>query len=200
MAIPLTKHYVTPEEYYEFERAAQVRHDYYDGEIYDMSGGTIVHSLICANLGGELRSRLKGSPCFALEANLRLRIMATGLRCYPDASVYCGPLERDPQDSAGGTLTNPTVVFEVLSPSTQSYDRGFKSDNYRTIPSLKTYMFVSQTSPQIDVFYRQDDGSWLSESMEGLDAKVSLPAINIELPLKEIYDRVRFRDTGSFVL
>lgn len=200
MAIPLAKHYLTPEEYYILGRATDVRHDYYDGEIFDMSGGTIVHSRICSNIIGELSRQLKGSPCAAFEANLRLFIRASGLRCYPDASVFCGPLETDPQDSEGETVTNPTVVFEVPSPSTSKYYQGFKSDNYRMIPSLKAYALVSQKSPSVHAFFRQEDGSWLPMEIDSLDGTLQLPAINVELPLKEIYDRVDFSKSASVVL
>src|SRR4051812_24533660 len=111
----------TPQEYYVLERAAAYKSDYYKGEIFAMSGGTVAHSRISSNLVREVGNRLKGSPCDAYESNLRLKVKATGLRCYPDASVYCGKLERDPEDSSGETVTNPTVLFEVLSPSTEAY-------------------------------------------------------------------------------
>jgi len=192
MALPLKKHYITPEEYYLLERASDVRHDYFDGEIFDMSGGSIVHSRICSNVIIALGSRLKGGPCDVFEANLRLLIRSTGLRCYPDASVYCGPLETDPQDGDEETVTNPTVVFEVLSPSTESYDRGAKSSNYKTIPSLKALVLVSRSSPKVEAFFRQKDESWLPVEISGLSQSLPIPAVRVELPLVEIYDRVSF--------
>ena len=134
----------TPAEYYRLEREAEYKSDYYQGEIFAMAGGTIRHSTICNNLGGELRNRLKGTPCRAYESNLRLKVLATGLRTYPDVSIYCSPLERDPEDPFAETLTNPTALFEVLSPSTEAYDRGLKAGNYRTISSLQAYILISQ--------------------------------------------------------
>jgi Uma2 family endonuclease len=182
----------TPQEYYRLERAAHYKSDYYNGEIFDMSGGTIRHSLITANIVGELRQHLKGKPCTAYESNLRLVVKATGLRCYPDASVYCQPLEPDDEDSSGETVINPTVLFEVLSKSTEGYDRGFKSRNYRQIKSLRAYAMVSQEMPHVEIYVRQQDGSWLLSDARGLDGVLQISAIDVELPLAEIYHRVDF--------
>jgi Uma2 family endonuclease len=187
----------TPQEYYVLERAATYKSDYYDGEIFDRSGGTITHSLINANVIGELWKRLKGKPCVPYESNLRLRIKATGLRCYPDASAYCDPLERDEEDSSGETVTNPTVLFEVLSPSTEAYDRGFKSESYRRIESLRAYVLVSQDVPQAEVYQRQMDGSWSLRDVRGLDGVLSLSPVGVELPLAEVYERVDFTASES---
>jgi Uma2 family endonuclease len=187
----------TPEEYYCQERAAQYKSDYYRGEIFAMSGGTIRHSLISANLVGELRQRVKGKPCTAFEANLRLKVKATGLRTYPDASLYCDPIERDEEDPAGETVTNPTVLFEVLSKSTEAYDRGLKAENYRRIDSLKAYVLVSQDSPHVELFERQADGLWLLREARGLDAVLAIPPIAVDLPLAEIYERVDFNVPDS---
>ena len=187
----LVKRY-TPQEYYRLERDAPYKSDYYDGEIFAMAGGTVAHSTITTNIVGELRNRLKGKPCAAYESNLRLRIRTTGLRCYPDASVFCGPLERDPEDTNLETLTNPTALFEVLSPSTEAYDRGFKAGNYRQIESLRAYVLISQTDVHAEVYSRQADGSWLLREAKGLDGVLSIPSIGIDLPLSEIYDRVDF--------
>src|SRR4051794_36596962 len=153
----------TVAEYYAMERDAEFKSDYYAGEIYSMAGGTKSHSQIVLNLCGELRQALKGKPCAPFESNLRLTIKRTGLRTYPDASVYCGPMERDQEDTSGETYTNPTVLFEVLSPSTERYDRGLKSQSYRKIESLQTYVLVSQDSPLAEIYERTPDGSWRLE-------------------------------------
>jgi Uma2 family endonuclease len=192
MGIPKPVKRYTPAEYYELERAAEYKSDYYDGEIFAMSGGTIRHSLICTNITGELRQRLKGKHCTPYESNLRLRVKATGLRCYPDASIFCSEMERDVEDSSGETVTNPTVLFEVLSESTEAYDRGLKAQNYRRIESLRAHVLVSQTSPQVELFERQPNGQWVLTEFRGLDAVLPIKAINIELPLVEIYERVDF--------
>lgn len=182
----------TPAEYYALERAATYKSDYYKGEIFAMAGGTAVHSLITANVTRELGNGLKGRPCAAYESNLRIRVKATGLRTYPDASVYCGPLEFDPDDSGVQTAMNPTVVFEVLSESTEAYDRGFKAENYRLIESLKAYVLVSQKSPHVEVYERQADGSWNLREYKRLEDSAPIPATGVSLPLAEVYARVEF--------
>lgn len=192
MSLPQCIKRFTPREYYELERKAEYKSDYYDGEIFAMSGGTSRHSVIILNIGGELRQRLKGKPCNPYESNLRLKVMATGLRTYPDVSVYCGPLERDEEDPYEETYINPTVVFEVLSKSTEGYDRGWKAENYRQIESLKAYVLVSQESPHVEIFERQPDRSWRLRETRGLDTILTISAIQVELPLAEIYDRVDF--------
>jgi Uma2 family endonuclease len=192
MALPQPVKRYTPQEYYVLERAAEYKSDYYQGEIFNMSGGTANHSLISMNVGREVGNLLKGKPCRAYESNLRLAILATGLRCYPDVSVYCGPLEFDPEDKSAETATNPTLVFEVLSKSTEGYDRGTKAENYRQIPSLRAYVLVSQRGPHVEIYERQTSGAWLLRDADGLDAALTLPAIGVDLPLSEIYAGVEF--------
>jgi len=192
MSVPQPIKRYTPQEYYRLEREATYKSDYYNGEIFNMSGGTARHSLISANIGGELRARLKGKPCRAYESNMRLKIKATGLRTYPDVGVYCGALEYDPEDDGIETVTNPTVVFEVLSKSTEGYDRGFKAENYRKVETLQAYIFVSQDSPHMEIAQRQEDGTWKLSEASGMDAVVTVPGIGVELPLAEVYDQVEF--------
>lgn len=192
MTLPEPIKRFTPAEYYALEREAAYKSDYYNGEIFAMAGGSAVHSLICTNIVREMSGRLKNTPCTTYESNLRLKVKATGLRCYPDASVYCEPLERDPDDSAGETHVNPTVLFEVLSKTTGGYDRGFKAENYRRIAALKAYVFVSQESPHIEIYERQFDGTWVLREARGIDATIRLAALNVDLPLTEIYERVKF--------
>ena len=179
-------------EYYAFEESAEYRSEFFDGEIFAMAGGSARHSLISANLLRELGNRLKGKPCAAYESNLRLKIDSSGLRTYPDAGVYCGKLDFDPEDSRGQTVLNPTVLFEVLSPSTEAYDRGKKAENYRQIPSLKAYVLVSQDRPHVEIFERVGDGSWRLSEVSGLEGGFELPCLEITLNLGEIYERVAF--------
>src|SRR5258706_1201652 len=186
MSLPPRKRY-TPQEYYALEREATYKSDYYDGEIAAMAGGTIAHSLICSNLVREVGNRLKGGPCVAYESNLRLKVRATGLRCYPDVSVFCGALERDPEDPKLETVTNPTVLIEVLSESTEAYDRGFKADNYRRIESLRAYVLVSQTSPHVEVYERPAGGAWLLGGAKGLGARGKIPSTRGGLALAGIF-------------
>jgi Uma2 family endonuclease len=192
MTLPQAKRRYTPAEYYALEEKAEYKSDYYEGEIFDMSGGTSNHSLISSNVVGELRQRLKGKPCKAYESNLRLKIEASSLRTYPDATVYCEQIRYDPEDPNRTTALNPTVLFEVLSPSTESYDRGLKSANYRLVKSLKAYGLVAKNRPYVELHYRQGNGEWAIRDIGGMDASVPLDAIGIDLPLVEIYDGVDF--------
>ena len=197
MSLPQSIKRYSPQEYYQLERSATYKSDYYNGEIFNMSGGTARHSVIMLNIGGELRARLKGKPCRAYESNLRLRIKATGLRTYPDVSVYCAPLEYDPEGDGIETAMNPTVLFEVLSKSTEGYDRGFKAENYRKVETLKAYIFVSQDSPHVEITERQSDGTWKLSEASGLDAVVTISGIGVQLPLAEVYDRVEFGERAE---
>jgi len=167
----------TPAEYYLREQKAEFKSDYYTGEIFAMAEGTIRHCQICTNLIREVGNRLKGTPCWAFESNLRLAIKASGLRCHPDVTVFCGQFEKDIEDPTDETVTNPTVIFEVLSPSTEAYDRGLKAESFRQITSLRSYVFVSQSNAHIEWYLRQPDGSWLFREVKGLDESLSIPDI-----------------------
>lgn len=196
MTLPQTVRRYSVQEYFELERKADYKSDFYNGEIFAMAGGTARHSRICTNLIALLAQQLKGGPCVPYESNLRLGIRATGLRCYPDASVYCDPLQRDEEDKEGETYTNPTVLFEVLSPSTEAYDRGLKSSSYRTIPSLKAYALISQDEPHVEVYERQSDDTWLLHEDRGLSGMLTVAAIRLRLALSEVYERVEL-DRGK---
>lgn len=179
-------------EYYALEEAAEYRSEYFEGEIFAMAGGSARHSLISANLLRELGNQLKGKCCTAYESNLRLKVEASGLRSYPDAGVYCGQLAFDAEDPRGQTALNPTVLFEVLSPSTEAYDRGKKAENYRLIPSLKAYVLISQDRAKVEVFERVGDGFWRLSEAGGLEGSIALECIEVTLSLGELYDRVEF--------
>lgn len=204
MGTPKPIRHYTPAEYYALEGKAEYKSDYYNGEIFpsgeigpdglliSMAGGSVRHSMICASIVRETGNRLKGKPCITFESNVRLKIKSTGLRTYPDVSVYCGPREYDPEDPSGQTLFNPSVLFEVLSPTTEGYDRGTKASHYRRIESLQTLVLVTQGAAHLEVHLRQPDGNWTIREYDGLESMLPLPSLNIELPLAEIYDRVDF--------
>jgi Uma2 family endonuclease len=191
MSLPRTLSHFSPEEYLAFERGTDARHEYLDGHVYAMAGESIEHSRICVNVAGELRSRLKGRPCEVLSPNMKVVTSPSGLFSYPDVVVICG----EPQfyDERRDILTNPTVVFEVLSPSTEAYDRGEKFLRYRTqIETLREYILVSQHRPLVEHYVRQPDGSWSYSSAGSLEESVDLVSIDSRLPLSEVYDRIVF--------
>src|SRR5207244_6997396 len=133
---------------------------------------------------------LKGRPCVLFNSDLRLKIVATGLCTYPDLSVVCGPLEL--AGAEDDVIVNPTLLAEVLSDSTEAYDRGKKFEHYRQIPTLKEYLLVSQKEPRIEQFIRQPDGRWLLSEAAGLDASLELPSLCIRLSLAEVFAMVNF--------
>lgn len=191
MSLPRSLSYFSPEEYLAFERGTDARHEYLDGHVYAMAGESIEHSRICVNVAGELRARLKGKPCEVLSPNMKVVTSPSGLFSYPDVVVVCG--EPRFHDERRDVLTNPTVVFEVLSPSTEAYDRGEKFLRYRTqIATLREYVLVSQHRPLVEHYVRQPDGSWGYSSAGDLSGAIDLPSIDCRLPLSEIYDRVIF--------
>jgi len=181
---------LTPEQYLEAERAAEFRHEYYDGHIYAMSGGSYRHGQIIGNLTTRLSNRLERRPCSVVPNDLRLRVSPGGLFTYPDVIVICG----DPRfaDDRHDTLLNPALIVEVLSPSTEAYDRGFKSAQYRTVESLQEYALVSQTEPRVEVFRRQPGGHWLLSEAIGLEAVCHFESLDCAVPLAEVYAKVTF--------
>ena len=184
------KHYVTPEEYLQREKDAEFRSEYFRGEMFAMAGASANHNLIVGNCVQTLGQQLKKKPCRVYPSDLKLRIEATGLYTYPDLSVVCG----EPELECNGVdvLLNPVVLIEVLSDSTEAYDRGKKFEHYRTIPCLKHYVLIAQDRHSIDCFSRTPDGSWLLTSCQSLDEKVELEAIDSQLAAAEVYDKVVF--------
>lgn len=180
----------SPQEYLALERAAEHRSEFYRGEIFAMAGSSRQHDRVCFNLTAELQRALKGSPCEGFTGNMRVRVSPTGLYTYPDASVACGELQFD--DAEVDTLLNPTIIFEVLSPSTESRDRGWKFDQYRQIPSLQEYVLLTQDQPRVERFERSHDESWRWSVTTGIDAQVLFAAIHCQIPLSEIYADVQF--------
>jgi Uma2 family endonuclease len=177
------------EEYLERERVSEVRHEFLGGEIRAMTGGSSNHSLISMNVGGELRSQLKNCGCRVYNNDMRIKCR-TGLYTYPDASVVCGASEFE--NNRNDTLLNPVAIFEVLSPSTQAYDRGDKFSHYRTIPSLKEYVLISQDWPLVEHHIRDDSGKWTLFTTTDRAGSVRLSATRVELSMSEIYYGIEF--------
>ena len=190
MSVAQKKPRLTPQEYLAIERAAEFRSEYFAGEMFAMAGGKPRHSLVSANVIGTLRALLKGRRCTAYESNLRVAVSDTGLYTYPDASVFCEPMTFiDPEQD---TATNPTLLVEVLSKSTEGYDRGKKFEHYRRLASLREYVLVSQDEPHVERFLREEDGRWVLAAVSGLDAVLRLTSIDVDLPLAEVYEKVDF--------
>ncbi len=192
MSLPVEKHRYTIEEYVRLERDAVDKHEFHEGEILAMSGGTVAHSLITMNVGSSLHRRLQGKRCRTYDSNLRVRMHGTERYVYPDVTIICGPPQFDPDDSTGESIVNPSVIVEVLSPSTASYDRTIKFDWYRRTPSLTEYVMVSQDSPRIEVFRRESEQTWALEVSLGPEASARIPSIDVTLPLSEVYAGVEF--------
>ena len=187
MAYPKSDH-LTPEDYLAAERVAETKSEYFAGERFAMSGGSRAHSLICVNVIREASTRLgKSASCEVHTSDLRVKSAATGLYTYPDVTIVCGEMRFD--DDQRDTLTNPTVLFEVLSPHSEAYDRGRKFEHYARIPSLRHYVLVDQFRAHVDLL-SLEDGKWTITAADGLDAVLKLPAIGLELPLAEIYRQV----------
>ena len=186
-----SKPYLTAEDYLALERASETKSEYLDGEMVEMTGASRWHNLIVMNVGAELRQQLKHRPCEVYSNDQRVRVPATGLYTYPDVVVACG--EPRFEDDSLETLLNTTLILEVLSPSTESYDRGKKFEHYRTIGSLAEYLLVSQDEILVEQFVRQSGaagGTWLFTATSGRDAVVHLPSLGCSLALAEIYDKV----------
>jgi len=182
--------HLTPEEYLAIERRSEIRSEYLDGEMFAMTGGSFQHSLIIGNVAGELRQQVRRRGCKVCPNDLRVRVPATGLYTYPDVVVVCGKPFLD--DEHLDTLLNPTLIVEVLSLTTEAYDRGKKFEYYRMIESLSEYLLVAQDEPRVEHYLRQQDNRWLLTAVAGLEASITLPSVQCELALAEIYDQIEF--------
>jgi Uma2 family endonuclease len=184
------KRRLTPEEYLAIERAAEFKSEFYRGEMFALAGASRRHNLIVGNLTALLHQQLLGRPCEAYPSEMRVRINATGLYTYPDVTVVCGKPEF--LDQQEDTLLNPTVLIEVLSPSTEKYDRTRKFDHYCQIESLQEYVIVAQAKPYILRFTRNAEGEWRVRIFSELTDSVEFGSIDCKLGLAEIYNRVEF--------
>lgn len=194
MAAAQPKVHLSPAEYYRRERMAELKSEYFAGEVFAMAGGTVNHSRVKTNVTLSIGSALlkKGGGCLPFDSDLRVKVSQTGLRTYPDLTVICGPVETDPEDDRAETAINPTLIVEVLSDSTERYDRGTKFNHYQTVATLKQYVLVSQDQPLVETYLRQPDGTWQYAAVAGLDAVASLLSLDIALPLAELYMGVTF--------
>lgn len=185
--------YYTVEQYAAMEETAPYKSEFISGRIRAMSGGTPDHSLIAGNIILALGLKLIGSPCKVYTSDLRIGIMPIDVETYPDVTVVCGERHVNPFDK--NSVINPSAVFEVLSPSTEAYDRGEKWARYRRLDSLEEYLLVSQDKPLVEQYVRQEDGTWKFTYVEGLEAGSGVTVLGVTLPLAEIYDRITFEES-----
>ena len=187
-AQPQAIHYLTPQEYLEIERRAEYKSEYFDGEMFAMAGASRAHNQITTNVVGELHPQLKKRPCYVYANDLRVKVSATGLYTYPDIVAFCGPARFD--DNQKDTLLNPTVIIEVLSDSTEAYDRGKKFQHYRTLESLQEYVLISQQECRVEHYVRQPGNQWTLTEIHDLAEVIQLSSIQCQLALADIYDKV----------
>jgi Uma2 family endonuclease len=186
----LAEAYISPEEYLELERQAETKSEYFNGQIFAMSGASEPHNVITVNLTREISTQLRGRPCRMYSNDMRVLVDDTGLYTYPDAVVVCG--ERILLDGHKDTLLNPSVIIEVLSPSTERYDRGEKFAHYRHLESLTDYLLIAQDRPRVEHFTKLGNQEWVMRVMEELDAIIPILSINCELNMAFIYEDVDF--------
>jgi len=181
------KYYLSPEEYLALERAAEFKSEYLDGVVYALAGASKRHNLIVANIIITLGGQLKGRPCRVYPSDLKVRVPNSKGLFYPDVSVVCGDDEfaDDEQD----VILNPTLIVEVSSESTAAFDRGKKFLSYQQIGSLQEYLLISQDETLVEGYARQGNDTWLYTKVTGLEGSLTLPSVNCELALKDVYDK-----------
>lgn len=180
--------FITEEEYWELEARSELKHEYFNGEIFAMSGGSPDHAVLAMNTGAALLARLRGKSCRVAGSDQRVKVEATGLMTYPDVVVYCRPWHFDARNT--DTLLTPTLIVEVLSPSTLNYDKGAKFDNYKQIESLRDYLLIARDKIQVDHYHRLDNGDWLLHTATGLAKEIKLEALECSLALAELYRNI----------
>ena len=189
------KTFLTPEQYLEIERKAEFKSEYYRGEMFAMAGASWAHNLLVSHLLRDIGQQLRGKPCEICPSDMRVLVSASGLYTYPDAVAVCG--ERRLLDNQFDTLLNPHLIVEVLSPSTEAYDRGRKFEHYQSIESLKEYLLLASDRVHADLYARQPDGRWLLTSATRLDDSLDLQSVGCSLALAGLYENVDFAEPAS---
>ncbi len=188
MTATRSQSHISEEEYLAFERASDLKHEYYRGRVYAMTGAKEPHNLIVANCIATLHAQLRRKPCRVYPADMRVKVLQTGLNTYPDITVVCG----SPQftDDVRDTIVNPLLIVEVLSASTERYDRGLKFQNYRTIETLQDYLLIAQDHYIIEHFSRQENGLWLLHEATSMEMSIEIQSIESVLRLEDVYEKV----------
>jgi Uma2 family endonuclease len=188
------KQFITPEEYLALEEKADHKSEYYNGEMFAMSGGSVNHNQIAVNITTALSRLFARKPCRVFMNDVRLHITQSGLYTYPDVMVVCGKIEFVPKrDDA---VTNPIVIVEVWSDSTKAYDRGEKFAMYRHLPTLQEYVMIDQTRPYVE-HYRREGHFWVLEPLEQMEAILILPSLECEMPLTAMYEKVEWQEVTN---
>lgn len=182
------KTFLTPEQYLAIERGADYKSEYLNGEMFAMSGARAAHNLISVNVSAELRQQFRTRPCRVYSSDMRVRVNRSGLNTYPDVTVVCGA----PQflDNVEDTLLNPNVIVEVLSPSTEAYDRGRKFEHYKSIESMREYLLLASDRMHADLYTRQPDDRWLLTSADAPEHSLTLESVGAQLKLADLYEKV----------
>jgi Uma2 family endonuclease len=183
------KKFYSIQEYLEMENEALEKHEYYKGEIFAMSGAGARHNIISVNIIASLHHSLKGKSCQPYGSDMRIHIPENTLFTYPDISIICGDIVNPKEDE--NTATNPTVIVEILSPSTKNYDRGVKFMLYRAIPTLKEYILIEAESIHVEQFAINKEGLWQLKEYSNLEDKMVLESLGIILLLNDVYDRCK---------
>ena len=187
--------YLTPDEYLTLERRAEFKSEYANGEMYAMSGGSLPHSIIAGNLGRLIGNQLVDRPCIVLNSDMKVWIEEVDKFTYPDLSALCG--EPRFYGESQDVITNPSFIAEVLSPSTELYDRGDKFRKCQRLLSLKEYLLVSQSEMLVELYKRQDDGTWNLRGIDLPDELIQLPSIECKVRLGDLYQKVEFESAGE---
>lgn len=182
---------LTPEEYLNIERNAEFKSEYYNGEMFALAGASYIHNKISSNLHVSLANQLKGKTCQVFQSDLKIREQISGLFTYPDVVVICG--EPEFYDDEKDVVVNPTVIMEVLSKSTETYDRGFKFELYRSIETLKDYFMISQDKISIEYYTRNADNSWTLNEFKEINQCIEIKSIECILELKDVYYKVELK-------
>ncbi|MDM8550621.1 Uma2 family endonuclease [Desulfobacterales bacterium HSG2] len=185
----------TREEYLALEDRANYKSEFYDGEIFALAGGIRNHSVICLNLNWGIRNGVADKDCVGFDSNMKLDIAEHNLFVYPDAMVVCGEIGFS--ENRTDIVTNPVLIIEVISPSTEKFDRGDKFAYYRSLPSLREYVLISQNEPMVEVYYKQDEKTWIYTVSKGLEESVRFQTIDYEMSLKDIYQKVNLHSSES---
>ncbi len=191
-ALPKTQ-YISEEEYLTMEEVSPVKHEYFNGEIFQMAGASDNHNTIAMNIAADLHQQLKKRDCKVYQNDMRLYIEKEEIYTYPDVMVVCGKPEIKKYKGLDNIL-NPVLIVEVLSDSTADYDKGAKFEQYRTIETFKEYLLVSQDAKQLTRYTKQSDGSWNLMDFIGDKTNIELFSINCKLTIDDIYDKVDFED------